>query len=257
MRATDTVEVGRTGLRVTRLGLGGVALSGAPPATDPERATAEKEAVALIQRSLALGVNYLDTAPMYGVGESEARYGEALRGVPRERYVLSTKVGRVLQPPASGGAKATWAFDFSASGVRESFKASLGRLGLERVADGSHLGGRSRASSLASRVHGLPSLRAGGSRCLPAASGSTRAPRRAGVVIRASRARRRYVRPRPSCASLETVPIVGSNPAKECISIDVALHAWFASIDGLCEALDVGVDLGGIESARSNAIRDV
>jgi D-threo-aldose 1-dehydrogenase len=133
MRATDTVEVGRTGLRVTRLGLGGVALSGAPPATDPERATAEKEAVALIQRSLALGVNYLDTAPMYGVGESEARYGEALRGVPRERYVLSTKVGRVLQPPASGGAKATWAFDFSASGVRESFKASLGRLGLERV----------------------------------------------------------------------------------------------------------------------------
>ena len=104
MRATETVEVGRTGLRVTRLGLGGVALSGAPPATDPERATAEKEAVALIQRSLALGVNYLDTAPMYGVGESEARYGEALRGVPRERYVLSTKVGRVLQPPASGGA---------------------------------------------------------------------------------------------------------------------------------------------------------
>src|SRR4030095_17210537 len=69
----------------------------------------------------------------YGVAKSEARYGEALRGVPRERYVLSTKVGRVLQPPASGGAKATWAFDFSASGVRESFKASLGRLGLEPV----------------------------------------------------------------------------------------------------------------------------
>jgi D-threo-aldose 1-dehydrogenase len=59
--------------------------------------------VALIQRSLALGVNYLDTAPMYGVGESEARYGEALRGVPRERYVLSTKVGRVLRPPAWSG----------------------------------------------------------------------------------------------------------------------------------------------------------
>src|SRR6266850_7811008 len=133
MRATETVEIGRTGLRVTRLGLGGVALSGAPPATDPERATAEKEAVALIQRSLALGINYLDTAPMYGVGESEARYGEALRGVPRGRYVLSTKVGRVLRPPGPGSAKATWAFDFSARGVRESFAASLGRLGLERV----------------------------------------------------------------------------------------------------------------------------
>jgi aryl-alcohol dehydrogenase-like predicted oxidoreductase len=133
MRATDTVEVGRTGLRVTRLGLGGVALSGAPPATDPERATAEQEAVALIQRSLALGVNYLDTAPMYGVGEGEVRYGEALRGVPRESYVLSTKVGRVLRPPAPAAVKATWAFDFSAPGVRESFEASLGRLGLERV----------------------------------------------------------------------------------------------------------------------------
>jgi len=134
MRATETVEIGRTGLRVTRLGLGGVALSGAPPATDPERPTAEPEAVALIQRTLALGVNYLDTAPMYGVGESEARYGEALRGVARERYVLSTKVGRVLRAtPAAGSAKATWAFDFSARGVRESFATSLERLGLERV----------------------------------------------------------------------------------------------------------------------------
>ena len=133
MRATETIEIGRTGLRVTRLGLGGVALSGAPPATDPERPTAEPEAVALIQRTLALGVTYLDTAPMYGVGESEARYGEALRGVARERYVLSTKVGRVLRAPAAGSAKATWAFDFSAKGVRESFAASLERLGLERV----------------------------------------------------------------------------------------------------------------------------
>src|SRR5262245_18925514 len=97
MRATDTVEIGRTGLRVTRLGLGGVARTGPPPATDTERTTAERDAVALIQRSLALGVNYLDTAPMYGVGESEARYGEALRGIPRGDYVLSTKVGRVLQ----------------------------------------------------------------------------------------------------------------------------------------------------------------
>src|SRR5512144_2482178 len=97
-RATDTAPIGRTGLRVTRLGLGGVALSGAPPATDPGRATPEAEAVALIDRTLALGLNYLDTAPMYGVGQSERRYGQALRGVDRERYVLSTKVGRVLRP---------------------------------------------------------------------------------------------------------------------------------------------------------------
>jgi D-threo-aldose 1-dehydrogenase len=131
LHATDTAEIGRTGLRVSRLGLGGVALSGAPPATDPQRPTPEDEGVALIRRSLALGLTYLDTAPMYGVGQSE-RYGRALRGVPRDRFVLSTKVGRVLRPGAPGE-QPTWAFDFSAAGVRASFESSLERLGLERV----------------------------------------------------------------------------------------------------------------------------
>ena len=98
VRAVDRVEIGKTGVRVSRLGLGGVALSGAPPSTDPQAATEEAEAVALIKKSLALGLNYLDTAPMYGVGQSERRYGQALRGVPRDSYVLSTKVGRVLDP---------------------------------------------------------------------------------------------------------------------------------------------------------------
>jgi len=131
MRATDTVEIGRTGLRVTRLGLGGVALSGAPPATDPHVSLPESEAVALIRRSLDLGLNYLDTAPMYGVGHSERRYGQALHGIPRDRYVLSTKVGRVLRPGAEG--QTTWAFDFSREGARASFESSLDRLGIERV----------------------------------------------------------------------------------------------------------------------------
>jgi D-threo-aldose 1-dehydrogenase len=133
VRVTDTVEIGKTGLRVTRLGLGGVALSGAPPATDPQRPAPEAEAIALIRRGLALGVSYFDTAPMYGVGESERRYGQALRGVPRDSYVLSTKVGRVLRPGAPGSAEVPWAFDFSERGVRESFATSLDRLGLEGV----------------------------------------------------------------------------------------------------------------------------
>src|SRR5881392_3018603 len=102
LHATATVEIARTGVHVSRLGLGGVALSGAPPATDPHQATSEDEAAAVIQRSLALGLNYLDTAPMYGVGHSERRYGQALQGVPRDRYVLSTKVGRALRPGAEG-----------------------------------------------------------------------------------------------------------------------------------------------------------
>jgi D-threo-aldose 1-dehydrogenase len=89
--------------------------------------------MALIQRSLALGLNYLDTAPMYGVGRSEQRYGQALRGVARESYVLSTKVGRVLQPEAPGSTQLTWVFDFSQRGARSSFASSLERLGLERI----------------------------------------------------------------------------------------------------------------------------
>jgi D-threo-aldose 1-dehydrogenase len=133
LQATDKVELGRTGLHVSRLGLGGVALSGAPPATDPQQTTSETEAIALIQHSLALGLNYLDTAPMYGVGQSEQRYGQALHGRARDSYVLSTKVGRVLQPIEPGSAELTWTFDFSRQGVLKSFEASLERLGLERV----------------------------------------------------------------------------------------------------------------------------
>jgi D-threo-aldose 1-dehydrogenase len=131
MRATDTAEIGRTGLHVTRLGLGGVALSGAPPSTDPHRPSEEVEAVSLIRRSLDLGLNYLDTAPMYGVGQSERRYGQALRGIPRDRYVLSTKIGRVLHTDAAGATR--WAFDFSREGARASFESSLERLGIGRV----------------------------------------------------------------------------------------------------------------------------
>jgi D-threo-aldose 1-dehydrogenase len=133
LHATDKVEIGRTGLHVTRLGLGGVALSGTRPATDPGQTTAEAEAIALIHRSLGLGLNYLDTAPMYGLGDSERRYGQALRGRARSSYVLSTKVGRVLRPIQPGSAQMSWEFDFSQHGVRASFAASLERLGLERI----------------------------------------------------------------------------------------------------------------------------
>ena len=133
MHATDKVEIGRTGLHVSRLGLGGVALSGAPPATDPHQTTSEADAIAIIQRSLALGLNYLDTAPLYGVGHSERRYGQALHGRARDSYVLSTKVGRVLHPSAPGSAQMTWSFDFSRQGLLRSFEASLQRLGVEHV----------------------------------------------------------------------------------------------------------------------------
>jgi D-threo-aldose 1-dehydrogenase len=101
--------------------------------TDPHQTTVEAEAIALIRRSLDLGVNYLDTAPMYGLGVSERRYGQALRGLARGSYGLSTKVGRVLRPSEPGSAQMSWEFDFSQHGVRASFASSLERLGLERI----------------------------------------------------------------------------------------------------------------------------
>jgi D-threo-aldose 1-dehydrogenase len=133
MHPSDTVEIGTTGLRVTRLGLGGVALSGAPPATNPQAITAEAEALRLVHRSLELGVRYFDTAPMYGLGQSERRFGRGLSGIDRESYVLSTKVGRVLDPIEPGSTQMQWSFDFSRHGAQRSFRESLERLGLERV----------------------------------------------------------------------------------------------------------------------------
>ena len=59
--------------------------------------TASDEAGRIIKRAHELGINYFDTAPLYGIGRSEVRYGAALASVDRDSYVISTKVGRVLE----------------------------------------------------------------------------------------------------------------------------------------------------------------
>lgn len=90
-----------------------------------------------------LGVRYFDTAPHYGLGLSEQRLGAALASRSREGYVLSSKVGRLLEPvdvvegfddqgfvvPASH--RRTW--DFSRDGIRRSLEESLQRLGHDRL----------------------------------------------------------------------------------------------------------------------------
>ena len=130
MKASDKASIGATNVQVSRLGLGGTALSGEKPAFNPESVTSFEESENLIRTALTLGVAYFDTAPMYGLGESERRLGAGLREVDRRRYALSTKVGRVLN--TSGGGN-DWSFDFSASGIKSSFTSSLGRLGLESI----------------------------------------------------------------------------------------------------------------------------
>ena len=135
MGPLETAEIGTTGLRVTRLGLGCAALGGL------YADVAEEAAVSTVQRGLQLGVSYIDTAPYYGHGKSESFVGQGLVGVSRDTFVLSTKVGRLLKPVESMPESEVWAnlppydfdYDYSREGVMRSLEGSLRRLKLDRV----------------------------------------------------------------------------------------------------------------------------
>ncbi len=107
------------------------------------REVSDEDARATIDSAWGLGIRYYDTAPHYGLGLSERRLGAALAGRSRADYVLSTKVGRLLQPldhhadldDQGFAVRATHrrVWDFSRDGIRRSLEGSLGRLGVERV----------------------------------------------------------------------------------------------------------------------------
>lgn len=131
---TEQRAIRNTGVAVSALGVGTAGIGGM------YTAVTEDEAIATVRHALDAGLSYLDTAPHYAQGLVEERLGRALVGVPRESYVLSTKVGRLLSevefPPETIFAnvparETTW--DFSADGVRRSLDASMERLGLDRV----------------------------------------------------------------------------------------------------------------------------
>lgn len=128
----------RPAVRLTELGFG------ASQGGNLYRATTDEEFASAVDTAWEAGVRYYDTAPHYGLGLSERRLGAALRGRPRDEYVVSTKVGRLLVPtpedahrrdpegfdvPASH--RRVW--DFSRDGVRRSIEASLERTGLDRI----------------------------------------------------------------------------------------------------------------------------
>jgi len=120
-------------LPISRLGLGGTALGNMFRANDD--ATSD----ATVDAAWDAGIRLFDTAPLYGHGLSEQRLGRALARRPRDEFVVSTKVGRVLEPGA--GEETTFVdlpdvhpeFDYSAAATRCSLEASLERLGLDRV----------------------------------------------------------------------------------------------------------------------------
>lgn len=136
MDPLEKVQIGKTGLEVTRLGMGAAPLAGLFHDVD------EASALRTIDRALALGINFLDTAPHYGHGKSETYLGQALAGVPRDSYILATKVGRLLVPAAPVEIEQSAfenplpfkpVFDFSYDGVMRSVEESLKRLNIKRI----------------------------------------------------------------------------------------------------------------------------
>jgi D-threo-aldose 1-dehydrogenase len=123
-------------LPLTCMGLGCAQLGGL------YEAMGEAEAHAIVDAAWDLGIRYFDTAPYYGFTLSEHRLGAALRHRPRGDYVISTKVGRLMQPdPTVRPGESGWAaplpfrprFDYSYEGILRSHEDSLQRLGLDRV----------------------------------------------------------------------------------------------------------------------------
>ena len=136
------VALGSTALSVTRLGLGTAPLGGMFEAVD------EDTAHAVVRRAWELGLRLFDTAPLYGHGQSERRLGHVLSELPRDDFVLSTKVGRLLRAgappdPTQVGPDGAYnwkgvpdvnpVFDFSYDGTLRSVEESLERLGLGRI----------------------------------------------------------------------------------------------------------------------------
>ncbi len=130
-------RLGNGGLTFTELGFG------TAPLGNLYKAISDEEARATLDSAWAGGVRYYDTAPLYGLGLSETRLNPFLRDKPRDEYVLSSKVGRLIQPCAQEhrAGKGKWfdvpcrreQFDYTYDGVMRSFEHSFSRLGVDRI----------------------------------------------------------------------------------------------------------------------------
>ena len=132
-----TRPLGKTGIPVTILGFGGA------PLGDLYERLDEGRAIGTVESAHRAGMTLFDTSPHYGNGLSELRFGAALRRFPRDSYVLSTKVGRRMDPRVAGSSVGGPGFaggvphasivDYSYDGTMRSFEQSLLRLGLDRI----------------------------------------------------------------------------------------------------------------------------
>ena len=129
-------SLGRCGISVTALGLG------CAPLGNLFDAVSDVNAQATVDAAWDAGIRLFDTAPLYGNGLSERRLGAALAQRPRNEFVLSTKVGRLLREPPPGTSLDTIfadapqrdpVFAYSRDDVLRSIDESLTRLGLDRI----------------------------------------------------------------------------------------------------------------------------
>jgi D-threo-aldose 1-dehydrogenase len=136
MAAFEKRKVGRTDLEVTVLGLGTATMGGS------RIQVTRADGQAIVEAAWDAGVRYVDTAPFYGVGAAERRVGDALRDKPRDEWVLSTKVGRLLRPSSGAGRTTDGRFaplpfdvvyDYGYDAIMRSVEDSYQRLGLARI----------------------------------------------------------------------------------------------------------------------------
>lgn len=131
-----TRQIGKTALHVTEYSFGTAALGGL------YRTCPRETAMETLQAAWDAGLRYFDTAPFYGLGLAERRTGDFLRDKPRDSYVLSTKVGRLLRPvPDKDVPDYSYVdplsfdvtYDYSYDGIMRSVEFSYARLGLNRI----------------------------------------------------------------------------------------------------------------------------
>lgn len=113
-------EIGRTGMKVSALSFGASSLGSV------FRDTRESEAIAAVHTAVEMGMNFIDVSPYYGHYKAETVLGKALREIPRDRYYLSTKVGRYGKDGVN-----TW--DYSGRRATESVYESMERLGVDYI----------------------------------------------------------------------------------------------------------------------------
>jgi D-threo-aldose 1-dehydrogenase len=130
------LKVANHNLAISVFGFGGA------PLGNMHRVLSEAEAQETVQAAWDAGLRYFDTAPFYGHGLSESRLGAVLSQKPRDNYVLSTKVGRRLEPCTPGEEDSgiylnpppfRVRYDYSYDGVMRSYEDSLKRLGVDHI----------------------------------------------------------------------------------------------------------------------------